>query len=303
MSVMCISGCNTGIESTKRITPNRADRRMLQPKAEEMLMDSAEAVPAAKWELGREILISDNRASLIYEMRDASGNRIHVDSLAGRIVNFTGISSTTSPGGDVMGMVTFRDPQNGNTLSYITNKKPEDLGTMTWNDLPLIVDKEQADTMARLLNNRRLWIRTPLWYDAKGNPVAGAKFVPVNILEVSPGIGAFPLHIKFTDGQTTAWLPMNMPDGKGNKGSRMFSSLFSLSDPKEDYPDIAPEIWDLICKGRVCEGMTKEECKLSLGNPKEVDRGHNWDQLLDVWTYSDGSYLFFINDRLSREKR
>lgn len=83
----------------------------------------------------------------------------------------------------------------------------------------------------------------------------------------------------------------------------MFSSLFSLSDPKEDYPNIAPEIWDLICKGRVCEGMTKEECKLSLGNPQEVDRGHNWDQLLDVWTYSDGSYLFFINDRLTREKR
>ena len=40
-------------------------------------------------------------------------------------------------------------------------------------------------------------------------------------------------------------------------------------------------------------GMTKEECKLSLGNPTDVNSGHDWNSTIDFWQYPNGSYLRF----------
>ena len=39
--------------------------------------------------------------------------------------------------------------------------------------------------------------------------------------------------------------------------------------------------------------MTKEECKLSLGNPTDVNSGHDWNSTIDFWQYPNGSYLRF----------
>lgn len=89
-----------------------------------------------------------------------------------------------------------------------------------------------------------------------------------------------------------------MKGSSSNYESRSFSSLFSLNDPKLAYPGITPEIWEIICRGGLTVGMTKEECKLSLGNPKEVDTGHDWNSLMDYWKYDDGTYLLFQDGRL-----
>ena len=45
--------------------------------------------------------------------------------------------------------------------------------------------------------------------------------------------------------------------------------------------------------------MTKDECRLSLGNPDELQSGHNTSQTLDIWQYSDGTYLFFSDGILT----
>ena len=47
-------------------------------------------------------------------------------------------------------------------------------------------------------------------------------------------------------------------------------------------------VWEMICAGKVREGMTKEECRLSLGNPDDVDSGHDWNSTLDIWRYENG---------------
>jgi hypothetical protein len=46
--------------------------------------------------------------------------------------------------------------------------------------------------------------------------------------------------------------------------------------------------------------MTKEECRLSLGNPAEVDTGHDYSQTLDLWKYNDGTTLWFEDGILTR---
>ena len=80
--------------------------------------------------------------------------------------------------------------------------------------------------------------------------------------------------------------------GAGNE-SRTFQNLFSLADPKIKFPGIQDEVWSLIQLGKVRPGMTKEECKLSLGNPSDVNSGHDWNSTIDLWQYTNGTFLRF----------
>lgn len=89
-------------------------------------------------------------------------------------------------------------------------------------------------------------------------------------------------------------LLMNLPEASGSGvESRSFRNLFTLSDPKEKYPSILPEIWDAICDGHVRNGMTKDECRLAIGNPADSQSGHDWNSTIDIWSYPDGTFLRF----------
>ena len=89
------------------------------------------------------------------------------------------------------------------------------------------------------------------------------------------------------------------PSNRGLE-SRTFSTLFYLSDPKLRYPSIRRDVWDLIRNESVREGMTKEECKLALGNPDDVATGHDWSQTIDIWNYKNGTFLQFQDGLLTR---
>lgn len=95
-----------------------------------------------------------------------------------------------------------------------------------------------------------------------------------------------------------AYLHMNYTSDTHD--SRNFATLFFMNDPKTKYPQISEENWAMIQKGKVSLGMTKEECKLSVGNPDELNAGHSQSQTMDVWQYSDGTYLVFTDGLLTR---
>lgn len=110
-----------------------------------------------------------------------------------------------------------------------------------------------------------------------------------------PGDMVFPLAVHFHDASSRpAMLLMNLPEASGSGvESRSFRNLFTLSDPKEKYPSILPEIWDAICDGHVRNGMTKDECRLAIGNPADSQSGHDWNSTIDIWSYPDGTFLRF----------
>ncbi len=93
---------------------------------------------------------------------------------------------------------------------------------------------------------------------------------------------------------------MNMYYTSDTYGSRNFASIFYFSDPKAKYPNITDENWTLIQHGKVGIGMTKEECKLSIGNPDELQSGHSRSQTMDIWQYNDGTFLMFEDGLLTR---
>lgn len=286
--IFLFSACSTGIESTKTITLSRQERRQTAPSAEEQFMSAIKAPIINDWKPGKRFLVTDDKAELVF---DPSSMSQGADGLANHILTYQGLSTRINPGGSEEAVVSFSE---GNHIyKYSTGKSIEKLSqSFSSMDVPMLIDLDLVADVAALIEGKMVWTKSQLWYDADGNKITGRKFVPVTIQRVSPGTMIFPLKLDIKDETgKNAVLYMNIR----NTGveSRTFPSLFSLKDPKEKYSDIQPEVWELIRNGKVRIGMTKEECKLSLGNPSDVNSGHDWNNTLDIWHYQNGAYLRF----------
>ncbi|MDE6392180.1 MAG: hypothetical protein K2L59_02780 [Muribaculaceae bacterium] len=292
--VLLAISCNTGIESTKAITMSRSERRETMPGAEERMSAQITSEPLGEWRAGKKFLISDNKASVLLERQPYAHNFSATDSIVGTVLSFERVSSRLTPGGDTVAIIEFRG--DGCAYLYNTSRNLRDaLHSFKGQDMPMMIDLDMVASADSLLRGRKVWTRSRLWYDSVGNIVDGRKFDPVTITRIRPGNMVFPLAVEFTDENrenATMFMNVSSSDGIGAE-SRTFQSLFILEDPRQLYSSVSPEIWENIKKGRVSAGMTKEECRLSLGNPAEVDAGHNWSSVIDIWRYRDGSYLQF----------
>lgn len=291
---MLFIGCNTGIESTKQIKMSRDERREVLPTAEDLLSDSIVSLPLAEWQVGKKFVVVDNKVSYVLESETFRRYGSSRDSLAGHILRFDGIETRPTPGEERSAVIRFKDGED--LLRYNTSRSLDDARLrITGLDLPMMVDLDMVALADSILRNRTLWIKTSLWYDAAGEKITGRKFIPVKIARVRHGDMVFPLIVDFTDDQNrnaSLYLNVNHTSGLG-ADSRTLPTLFSLTDPKKSYPSIIPEVWNLIQCGEVRNGMTKEECKLALGNPTDVVSGFNWNKTIDMWTYKDGTFLQF----------
>lgn len=293
MVLVAVSACNTGIESTKTIKMTKEDRRLAADSPEEILAAGLRSQPLADWRKGKRFLVADNKASLVYERIPSDGKGAFADSLAGNIIAFEGVERRVTPGGSPVTVIRMRCGDG--ILSYDTGRGMDADSLLTGLDMPLLIDLDMVSLADSLLSGLEVWTNSRLWYDMHGDVIAGEKFRKVKITEVVPGNALFPLKVVFVGSagrQASMFMNVAARRGQGNE-SRSFASLFMLDDPKLKYPSVSPEFWDLICRGKVTNGMTKDECRLSLGNPADVISGHDWDSLLDAWSYSDGSYLQF----------
>ena len=75
--------------------------------------------------------------------------------------------------------------------------------------------------------------------------------------------------------------------------NRIFDRMFSFENPRLRYPTISDDIWDRITKGTLVKGMTKEECRLSIGMPEEVKQIPTYSGLREQWMYELNEYLYF----------
>lgn len=255
-------------------------------------MDSVNSQKLADWRHGKRFYVTDNRALIIFEQKSLTEDS---SEFGKRIIIFDSFSTTTAPDGSESLVIIFNDGKH--ILRHDTRRSPSDaMLSMTSMSVPMLVDMDVVEKADRILTGRKVWTLTPLWYDIEGNRQPGLKYTAVTVTGVEPGNMVFPLRIRFTNGDSEAYMYMSATENSTD--SRTFASLFSLSDPKKNYPSITDEIWQLIRNGRLQKGMTKEECRLSIGNPKNVDSGHNYSQTLDIWQYPDGSYLLFADGQL-----
>ena len=85
--------------------------------------------------------------------------------------------------------------------------------------------------------------------------------------------------------------------------TRSFGALFSPTDIRLRYPAISDDVWASIIAGNVKQGMTKDECRLALGEARSIDRRPTYDGLREYWYYDGGTYLIFNDGVLKTFKK
>lgn len=281
------AGCFTGVEGTKRINISREDRKLLVKTAEDTFLNIIGKSLLKEWQPGKIFVVSDSRLPLLFDNPPTNDTAVTV----GCQLRYAGLATRPRPDGSHEGIILFSD---GETIYRLpSGKSPDNMANeITGNDLPMLIDADAVSRADRIMTGKTLWIRTSLWYDQEGNRFHGLKFVPLTVVRIEPGTMVFPLRVMLTDAKGNLSVQyMNM--GDGNHESRSFAKLFSLTDPRKNYPGISDEHWRLIQEGKVEPGMTKEECRLSIGSPTNVDSGHDYSSTIDIWQYDNGLFLRF----------
>lgn len=295
MSLMFVS-CFTGVEGTKTITLSRNDKKTLALTAEDTILECVKGFPLGQWKAGKRFIITDDRINLLLD-QSLSDRSVLDLKMKDNIVFFHSLADRKRPDGSSERMIILRTLDN-KFLYYPTSKKVEGSeNTVLSSGLPMLIDLDMIEKVRDILNGKKVWIKSPIWYDEADSRIPGRKFVAVNIEDVSHGSLYFPVKIKFSDEKgKIAYIFMNF--GNSDTDSRSFAKLFSLNNPRARFSAMEDDVWNLICNGRVKVGMTKEQCRLALGNPVDVKSGHDYNRLLDVWIYEDGDYLQFSDGLL-----
>lgn len=287
---LLMSGCFTGVENTKKITDRdveRAIQEMERGRHETALTPYHDSLPA--WCEGKGFWVVDDRAAFIFQPSPS----YNLDSLQLRGKRLSYVSHGTRRRVDNSEVVDVVFMCDSLRLVCSTGKSLADASRPSF-AIPFLVDDDMVEHYARQLVGKTVWVKTSVWFDGAGNYKAGGrKFVPVVITAVKPGNDIYPLMVEFCDGDNEATLWMTTEGG--SISGRDFDALFSMTDVRKQYPRITDETWQRIVDGIVAEGMTKEECRLAMGSPKNVTQLPDQGGLREYWYYDGGRYLFFVD--------
>lgn len=299
--MLLLQSCFTGVESTPKITykdvkENRADRKA--PETE--LAATFVAPDFAGWRDGKRFYVTSDRISLVLA---ADRPADVVFPREGSEMIFRGCRTATSLTGNDVVEILFTLPGTADTLAYRTNATTAELMARKKVEVPFTIDTDLVAAVHSAIVGKNLFVKTPLWFNADGQAVEGRKFVKVHITDVQPANEIYPFRVLFTDDYGTTHSVFMSADNGSRWSPREFDAIFSFTDPHLDYPRISDEMWSYIIRNRVKEGMTKPEARLSLGDPANIDRGHDHSSAYERWNYSNGIYLIFEDGLLVRFNR
>lgn len=83
------------------------------------------------------------------------------------------------------------------------------------------------------------------------------------------------------------------------RNENYIEDLFGFEDIQKKYPGITEKRWQIISRGDLEAGMSTDECRLSIGDPVEIELKK--DNRFETWFYN-GKTLEFENGTLRRYK-
>ena len=296
------TSCFTGIESTKKIT-DRDVVRVTQGKEIQTSIESQynnvviDSFP--NWSKGKRFeVVDDNLKRVLTPM---TGVNVDTLMLKGRMLEYVGYYEESVL--DNEPNVNLRFSDGVNEFVYRTHKTIEQIekGKILL-QVPFLIDVEMVETYRERLVGNEFYLRTSIWYDENGVMIPGKKYVKVKIVNVQSGDKVFPMRVAFetTNGEM-AYVFMSI--NQSSVQNRLFDDLFSETDIRKNYPLISDENWENIINGTISLAMTKDECRLSLGNPGNIQEHPTNDGLLEYWFYSDGMYLVFFDGLLKQYRK
>ena len=295
-----LSACGTGIEVTEHVT-DKDVQRVLDKGSDQNPVVTIEtyqdSLPA--WKKGKRFWVADDKLTQMLAVAEAyDKDTLH---LAGHILSYAGYWISGPFEGRRI-YVEFDDLQTGLRLVYRYGKAAETHHAGF--SLPMLIDLDMVDHVARQLVGKDYFIRTPIWYDRSTEQmIDGRHFIKVHIDSVLPGNAVLPLRVLFTTADTREQAMVWISDNVSTMHGRNFDALFTASDPRLSYPSVTDANWSLITRGQVAEGMTKEECRLALGSPIRINERPDQAGMREYWYYDGGAYLYFVDGLLSQFRK
>ena len=295
---MLLTGCFTGIESTPRITYKEVQGNNAEASSpEEALAASFMPETFGQWKAGKEFYVTSPRISLVLAT-ESTGTPMPCQ---GDTLVYAGNREINDLTGKSVVELLFTDKKTEATFSYRTNASASELSERNLVDVPFTIDLSLISLVRGAIAGKELYIKTPIWFDKKGTTsVTGRKFIRIKVTDVHPGNDVHPCLVTFTDGTATEKAVLMSCSTATRSTTRDFPSLFSISNPRLNYPQISDSVWDDIINARISQGMTKTEATLALGTPRNIDRGYNHTATYERWTYPDGIVLIFEDGLLVR---
>lgn len=293
LALLSLEGCFTGVESTKAITQKDVERAYsgaIDDATASMIEIKLDTFP--RWEMGKRFYVADNNIRYLF----SPSAQFNADTLAleGKTIAYDGYTKSISIDGRQVVNLHFKYDKT--SLQYNTNRTMDDLTQRTTRfEVPFLIDLNEVERLKTVLLGKSLYIKTSIWYDRAGEMTWGRKYVKVNITDVLPGDKVFPYKVEFDDDGRTAYVFMSYRDNYLHRG---LDDLFSTTDLRLRYPLISNENWQRIINGQIATDMTKEECRLSMGAPDNLERVPTYNGVREYWYYSNGAYLIFDEEGL-----
>lgn len=297
--ILC-TACGTGIEVTEHVTDKDVQKAIADnqknPSANVSLKAYVDSLPA--WRVGeKRFWVADNQVALLFD-----GGGKDLAPLNGHVMVYDGYDTGSIYDNRQTINIKFLDSETGDTLVYRTGKTLQEFGSGF--SIPMLIDLDMVRHVAGQIEGRDFYIRTPIWYDRENEQmINGRHFIQVHIDKVEPGNAVMPLRVHFTANDTRQKAMVWMSGYSSSMPGRDFDGLFDVNDPHSLYPAISAKNWELITRGQVVEGMTKEECRLALGAPRRINQNPDQSGMREYWYYDGGSYLYFVDGLLSQYRR
>lgn len=295
-------GCGTGIEVTGHVTdkdvrkvidqsPNREMTVTLEP-----YLDSLSA-----WQQGKRFWVTDDRVRQLFAYSpEYDKDTLH---LAGHVLKYVSYKTGGLFDDDVRYVEISLIDSVTNNLYVCRAGKATDANRRGFS-IPLLIDLDMVEHTARQVVGKDYYILTAIWYDRQQEQmVDGRHYIKVHIDSVLPGNSVLPLRVLFTTADTHERAMVWMSNMSSTMHGRDFDALFAAADPHLLYPDISDDTWNLITRSQLQVGMTKEECRLSIGSPRSINEHPDQSALREYWYYDGGSYLYFVDGLLSQFRR
>lgn len=287
--MLCIaaSGCFTGIESTPAITDSDVKRQNIRVTAEDKYLDNVvQEIAGHALAPGKRWYVTDGKIRLIMEP-SPQANSI----AAGDTLTLSAIGEALTVDGQHVAELTL-SRQSGEKVVYRTTTTVKTIENAGKAEIPFTVDLDLVEAVRRRMLNQTYYITTSTRYDMNEQVMRGRRFVPVTIDAVEPGNAYYPVRLRLTDDKGQQF-QLFMTVDASDRMPRKFASMFSLTNPRGKYPAITDANWQLIVEGKVTQGMTRDECRMALGAPGNIDRQTGYSILREIWTYEDGRFLIF----------
>ncbi|WP_407405520.1 hypothetical protein [Sodaliphilus sp.] len=298
-TMLLVSSCFTGVENTPKITDKDVSRTINELERRQPTMTLTtyrDSLPS--WREGKRFYVTDDNVKLIFTQ--VAGDNMDSVKLVGRILSYKGYD--TSLGLDGRDVVDIHLADGSDEYVYHTGKtEGEFLSTFS---IPLLIDMDVVEHVSRQLEGKEVYIKTPIWYNIDGEyMIHGRQYIKVHIDEVLPGNKVLPLRVLFTASDNKEKAFVWMSAGQNAINNRDYDSMFSSKDLHGSYPEISGSHWEMIKRGEVETGMTKEECRLAKGAPKKISRMPDQTAVREFWYYDGGSYLQFVDGLLKNFRK